>query len=63
MNDKLTKSEAKKEYWSSKSKEDRSNHMRMMAVARHDTMSVVEKEKLIQQLQYGKRQRITKKGN
>lgn len=58
-----SKSEVKKEYWASKSQEERSNHASRMAVARHATMNEVEKAKLILQLQYGKRRKVSQEGN
>jgi hypothetical protein len=58
-----SKSEVKKEYWASRSQEERTSHAKMMATVRHDTMSGVEKAKLILQLQHGKRRKVSQEGD
>lgn len=50
----LTKSEAKKEYWASKSQEERSGQGRLAALARHSKMSKEDKEELINNLKQAK---------
>ena len=57
----LSKSEVKKEYWASKTQEERSAQGRLAALARHSRMSREEKDILINNLQEAKKHATIKK--